>query len=55
MFFWFRIFLTWQFLLGKKWKNNANSKKNVNNKKLAKTLGSEIRENIMLILMNNFF
>jgi hypothetical protein len=41
MFFWFQIFLTWQFLLaGKK---NANSMKNVNyEKKFAKKLGSKI-------------
>jgi hypothetical protein len=42
MFFQFQIFLTWQFLLRKIWKNSANSKKNVNNKKLAKKLGLEI-------------
>jgi hypothetical protein len=41
-FFGFKIFLTWQFLLGKNGKNNANSRKNVNNKKLAKNLGSKI-------------
>jgi hypothetical protein len=36
MFFWFQNFLTWQFLVGK---INENSKKNVNNKKVAKKLG----------------
>jgi hypothetical protein len=42
MFFQFEIFLTWQFLLRKIWKNSANSKKNVNNKTLAKKLELEI-------------
>jgi hypothetical protein len=34
-------FLAWQFLFGKNRKNSENSRKSVNNKKLAKKLGLE--------------
>jgi regulatory protein YycI of two-component signal transduction system YycFG len=43
MFFWFQIFLTWQFFFGKKLKKKKkNSRKNVNNKNIAKNLRSKI-------------
>jgi hypothetical protein len=39
--------------LGKKWKkNSANSRKNVNNKKLTKTIGIKNLKKEMLFLMN---
>ncbi len=42
MFFQFQIFLTWQFLLGKKWEKMVpNSRKNVNNKKTCQKIGIE--------------
>ncbi len=46
----FKIFLTWQFLLGKKWTNSENSRKNVNNKKNYQKLEIKNFKEKMLLL-----
>jgi hypothetical protein len=55
MFFQFRIFLTWQFLLAKKWKKNyANSKKNETTKNLSNNWDQKFEKRMILIMSKNF-
>jgi hypothetical protein len=42
MFFWFLIFLTWEFLFGKRWKKLVQIHKKKILKKFAKILRSQI-------------
>jgi hypothetical protein len=40
--------------LGKNWEKSANSRKNVNNKKMVKKLGQKIEKIVKMLLLMNF-